>query len=284
MSDIGFYHPLIVHFVIALAIVGVLFRWSSFTGAATFTGPAAAALLLLGTAAAVVAVRSGSDASIDVEVIPGAAALVSEHGEWGLRSRNVLLTISALEIVAVVFKRRGWARLALFGSAALGLAALVCVVETGKRGGEIVYAHAGGVGIRSGDPADVERLLLAGLYNQAQLDERAGREDDAAALIEMAARRFPSEPAVQVMAAQSLLEHRHDPAAALALLRTVTVATDDRPLRFRREWLSADALEALGQPDRARATLLRLRTEFPESARLQRRLDDTQANASAHNG
>ena len=34
MSDIGFYHPLIVHFVIALAIVGVLLRWISFTGVA----------------------------------------------------------------------------------------------------------------------------------------------------------------------------------------------------------------------------------------------------------
>ena len=282
MSDIGFYHPLIVHFVIALAIVGVLFRWASFTGAVRFTGPAATALLLLGTAAAVIAVRSGSDASIDVEAIPGAAALVGEHGEWGLWSRNILLTISVLEILAHIFKRTGWARAARLGSGALGLAALVCVVETGKRGGEIVYARAGGVGIRSGDPADVERLLLAGLYEEAQLDERAGREGDAAALIEMAARRFPSEPAVQVMAAQSLLEHRHDPAAALALLRTVT--TDDRALRFRREWLTADALEALGQTDSARATLVQLRTEFPESTRLQRRLDDTQTNASAHNG
>jgi uncharacterized membrane protein len=283
MSDIGFYHPLIVHFVIALAIVGVLFRWASFTGAAAFTGPAATVLLLLGTAAAVVAVQSGSDASIDVEAIPGAAALVGEHREWGLWSRNTLLAISALELFAVIFKRRGWASPALLGSTALGVAALVCVVETGKRGGEIVYAHAGGVGIRSGDPADVEHLLLAGLYEQAQLDERAGRDDDAAALIETTARRFPSEPAVQVMAAQSLLEHRHDPAAALALLRTITVATDESSLRFRREWLTADALEALGQTDMARATLLRLRTEFPQSARLQRRLGNTQANASGHN-
>jgi uncharacterized membrane protein len=284
MSDVGFYHPLVVHFAIALALVGILFRWASFTGAAPFTGSAATALLLLGTGAAVIAVRSGSDASIDVEAIPGAAALVGEHGEWGLWSRNILLSISALEVFAVIFKYRGWARPARVASAALGLAALVCVVETGKRGGEIVYAHAGGVGIRSGDPADVERLLLAGLYQEAQLDERAGRNDEAAAMIDMAARRFPSEPAVQVLAAQSLLEHRHDPAAALALLHTVTVATDDRPLRFRREWLTADALEALGQADMARATLLQLRTEFPQSARLQRRLDNAQAKGSGHNG
>jgi len=279
MSDIGFYHPLIVHFAIALAIVGVFFRWISFTPVAKFAGPAAAALLLLGTAAAVVAAQSGSDASVDVEALPGAAALVREHGEWGMRTRNILLAISALEVFAVV-TRRDWARPALLGSGALGLAALVCVLQTGERGGEIVYAHAGGVGTRSGDPADVERLLLAGLYHQAELDERAGRADDAAALIEMAARRFPSEPAVQVMAAQSLLEQRHDPAAALALLRTVAVAADEPQLRFRHGWLTADALEALGQTDLARTTLQQLRTEFPDSARLRRRLDTARSNAS----
>ena len=280
MPDVGFYHPLIVHFAIALAIVGVLFRWISFTGAVKFAGPAAAALLLLGTAAAVVAAQSGSDASVDVEALPGAAALVREHGEWGLRTRNVLLAISALEIFAVVVTRRDWTRPALLGSGALGLAALLCVFETGERGGDIVYAHAGGVGTRSGDPADVERLLLAGLYHQAELDKRAGRGDDAAALIEMAARRFPSEPAVQVMAAQSLLEQRHDPAAALALLRAVAVAADDPQLRFRHGWLTADALEALGQTDQARTTLQQLRSEFPDSARLRRRLDTARANAS----
>jgi len=279
MSDIGFYHPLIVHFAIALAIVGVFFRWISFTPVAKFAGPAAAALLLLGTAAAVVAAQSGSGASVDVEALPGAAALVREHGEWGMRTRNILLAISALEVFAVV-TRRDWARPALLGSGVLGLAALVCVLQTGERGGEIVYAHAGGVGTRSGDPADVERLLLAGLYHQAELDERAGRADDAAALIEMAARRFPSEPAVQVMAAQSLLEQRHDPAAALALLRTVAVAADEPQLRFRHGWLTADALEALGQTDLARTTLQQLRTEFPDSARLRRRLDTARSNAS----
>jgi uncharacterized membrane protein len=280
MPDIGFYHPLIVHFAIALAIVGVLFRWIAFTGTAKFAGPAAAALLLLGTGAAVVAAQSGSDASVDVEALPGAAAFVRAHEEWGLRTRNILLAISALEVFAVLVTRRDWARAALVGSGALGLAALVCVVETGERGGEIVYAHAGGVGTRSGDPADVERLLLAGLYHQAELDERAGHADDAAALIEMAARRFPSEPAVQVMAAQSLLEHRHDPAAALALLRTVAVAAADPQVRFRHGWLTADALEALGQTDMAQATLQQLRSEFPDSARLRRRLDTARSNAS----
>jgi uncharacterized membrane protein len=272
MSDIGFYHPLIVHFVVALATVGVLLRWISFTGIAKFTGPAAAALLLVGTAAAVAAVRSGSDASIAVAAVPGSAALVAQHGEWGLRTRNMLLIISALEMVAMV-GRTAWTRALLRASAVAGLVALGCIIETGERGGDLVYAHAAGVGIRSGDPADVERLLLAALYHQAQLDERNGRPDDAAALIEMAARRFPSEPAVQVLMAESLLEHRRDPAAALAALRRIAPAPAEQQLRFRRDWLIADALEALGQPAAAHTILAQLRAEFPDSQRLRRRLE-----------
>jgi uncharacterized membrane protein len=272
MSDIGFYHPLIVHFVIALAIVGVLLRWISFTGVLKFTGPAAAALLLAGTAAAVVAARSGSDASIAVEAVPGSAALVAVHGEWGLRTRNLLLIISVLEILALV-GRTAWTRLVLLGSAVAGLVALGCIYETGERGGDLVYAHAAGVGIRSGDPADVEHLLLAALYHQAQADERAGRADDAAALIELAARRFPFEPAVQLLMAESLLEHRHDPATALTVLRRIAPAAAEPQLRFRRDWLTADALEALDQPAAARTVLAQLRAEFPDNQRLRRRLE-----------
>ncbi len=279
MSDVGFYHPLIVHFVIALAMVGVVFRWISYTGVGGFTGPAATVLLLLATLAVVVAARSGSDASIAVAAVPGSAAFVRAHGEWGMRTRNILLIVSGLELLALVGHGTG-TRFALLASGVVGLAALGCIYETGERGGDLVYARAGGVGIRGGDPADVGLLLLAGLYHQAQLDERAGRTGDAAALIELAARRFPSEPAVQVLAAESLLEDRHDPAAALAVLRAVTVPADDRQLRFRHEWLTADALEALGQAEAAQATLQRLSVEFPANARLRRRLDNTRRNAS----
>ena len=57
---------------------------------------------------------------------------------------------------------------------------------------KLVYAYAGGVGIRSGDPADVERLLLAGLYNEAQAERKAGRLNESAAA-DGARRRAASE-------------------------------------------------------------------------------------------
>jgi len=152
-------------------------------------------------------------------------------------------------------------------------------VQTGKLGGDLVYAYAGGVGIRSGHPQDVGRLLLAGLYQQAQLDERAGRSEDAAALSEAAVRRFPTNVAVQVLAAESLLQERHDPQAALTLLRQSVVPKDERQLRFRHGWLTADALDALGQTDLALVTLHALQAEFPDSERVRKRLEEANRNA-----
>jgi len=273
MPDIGFYHPLIVHFAIGLVMIGVLFRWISFSGRTLFTGPAAAALIFLGTAAAVAAAWSGNDAHIAVEDLPGITPAVRQHQMWGERTRNMLLAVALCEGFALILARRGRARPALLASGVLGLVGVFCLIQTGQRGGELVYAHAGGIGIRSGDPADVGRLFLAGLYHQAQLDEKAGRSAEAALLMEIAARHFPADEAVQVLAAESLLVDRHDPTAALAVLRKVTVPPEERRWRFRHGWLTAEALDALGQSDAAQAALRNLLAEFPDSQRVRRRLE-----------
>ena len=97
--------------------------------------------------------------------------------------------------------------------------------------------------------------------------------------MEIAARHFPSDEAIQVLAAESLLVDRHDPTAALAALRKVTVPTEERRWRFRHGWLTADALDALGQTDAAQATLRNLLAEFPDSERVRRRLEQMGSNA-----
>jgi len=185
--------------------------------------------------------------------------------------------IGGLELLALALRDRAHARRILLASAGLGVVAVLSVLQTGKLGGELVYAHAGGVGIRSGDPEDVARLLLAGLFEQADLDEKAGRAGDAATLLEIAAQRFPADPTVQVRAAEALLEDRHDPAGALALLARPGPTPDEPPLRFRRAWLTADALDALGRHAEARVVLEQLQTEFPDNTRLRGRLARTDA-------
>ena len=77
MPAIGSYHPEIVHFVIALLVIGVVLRLVALTGRLAFAGAAAATLIILGTLATVAAVKSGDDAHGPVERIPGAREAAS---------------------------------------------------------------------------------------------------------------------------------------------------------------------------------------------------------------
>jgi len=235
--------------------------------------PAALTLLAVGTIAAALAVQSGTAAHGPVERIPGVRPAVVEHEEWGIRTRNVFFAVMALEAVAVILWRSPRRRLAYAASAALGLAGLFCLYEAGEHGGNLVYAYAGGVGIRSGEPADVERLLLAGLYNGALVERQAGRPNEAARLLALAGDRHPNDPEVQLAAAESLLLDRQEPRAAIEKLRNIQPPQDNRSLRIRHGMLTADALEAAGQKEGAAAVVQGLITEYPDVARLKQRLE-----------
>jgi uncharacterized membrane protein len=266
------YHPQIVHFAIALLAIGVLFRAVSLIPHPSLSGPSALVLILLGTGAAALAVTSGDAAHGPVEAIPGARLLVESHEDWGRRTLTIFMAVLAVEAVGLMLFKSPKRRHAYLASTIVGLIGLGSVYQTASYGGRIVYSHAGGVGIRGGDPADVERLLLAGLYQQAQVDRQAGRRAAAAALLAQAAERFPGNAEVQLVAAQSLLVDRQDATAALAALKEIAIPREDRDLRVRHTLLTADALEAAEQQDGAVAVLQGLLTDFPDETRLQQRL------------
>ena len=268
------YHPIVVHFVIALATVGVILRWVSLSGRLAFSGPAAATLILIGAAASIVGVRSGLDAHGPAERVPGAREAVMEHEKWGNRTRNSLLALGTLELLGLFLARRGKAQPVLLASGVVGLASLFCVYEAADHGGDLVYSYAGGIGLRRGDPGDVGHLLLAGLYHQAQIDRKGGRAEDAAALLELAARRNPGDAEVQLLAAESQLIDRKDATAELSTLGRIQVPADKPRLRLRHAFLLADGLVASGQKDAARAALQSVRGQFPNDARLKKRLED----------
>lgn len=71
MPSLAANHSQVVHFAIALLFVGVAFRLISLSGRLAFIKHSAAVLLLLGTLAAAVSVKSGADADGPVERIPG---------------------------------------------------------------------------------------------------------------------------------------------------------------------------------------------------------------------
>jgi uncharacterized membrane protein len=265
-------HPQVVHFVVALLIIGVLFRLVALSGKVKWTGPAATALLVMGGIASWVAAKSGTAAHGPVERIPGARDAVEEHEEWGERTRNVFVGVAALELVALALGA-GAARTVRAVSGLVGLAGLYVLYEAAEHGGELVYAYAGGVGIRSGNPEDVSRLLVAGLYNESQTARKAGKGDDANRLIQMLVERNPTDLTTRLMWAESLLLDKKDPAAALAASDSIQVKPDDARFRPRRDMLVADALRQSGRVDSARVVLQATATQFPTNVRVKAKLD-----------
>ena len=276
----GALHPQVVHFAIALLVVGVLFRAVSWLGRPAFVGPAATALLTLGTLAAIVAAYTGDAAHGPVEQMPGLRPAVEDHEFWGGWARNIFLVVLVAEVVALALRNSPKARYALLTSTAVGVLGLGALYEAGEHGGELVYTYAGGVGTRSGNPQDVGHLLRAGLYQQAIADRTAGRADGAAALLDMAAQRFPDDVEVQLARAESLLLDRKNTTAALDALRSIMPPADNRAVRIRHGMLTADALVAAGQREGAIATLQQLLAAVP-SPRVQQRLDTLKAGDSS---
>jgi len=265
-------HPQIVHFAIALLFMGVLLRGVSLTGKVAFTGPAALVLLLVGTVGAVLAVQSGTAAHGPVERVPGARAAVMEHEEWGQRTRNIFLIVAALELVALVPRVSRWRKGMLTASGVVGLMGAASLYEAAEHGGDLVYGYAGGVGIRSGDPADVARLLVAGLYQQAMLDRRQGKPAESAQLIAQLAQRYPDDTSIRLLAVESLIVDRQDGKAALAALKWFPLTLESRFLRFRVGLLRADAFAAAGMPDSAKATLQAMAGEFSNNRAVEDRM------------
>jgi uncharacterized membrane protein len=264
MPDIATLHPQVVHFVIALSLLGVGFRIVSLLWQKSWLNPAAATLLLLGAVAAVLGQKSGVDAHGVAERIPGARQAVVDHEEWGTRSRNVMLVVAGLEILGLIFASKRAGRPIRFVSAAAGLVAAFCIYEAAEHGGELVYNYAAGVGTRSGSREDVTRLLVAGLHHEARLSRDSGRAEDAARLTDEMLRQRPADPTVRFLAIESKLRDRKDPHGALNDLALMPVAAGDPRLAPRHGMLTAQALVAAGMADSARKVLTDLALRFPQ--------------------
>lgn len=274
MPSLAAIHPQVVHFVVALIIVGVLFRLLSLVARMSWLSPAALALVTLGTLASLVAVRSGEDAHGPVERVPGARAAVVDHEEWAERARNVFLILLAVEAVAATLTARkaSGARAAQIAAALAGVVAIGVLYRAADLGGRLVYGYAGGVAVNTGDAEDVSRLLIAAAHQQAILDRQNGKPVDAAQIIDVVAARFPDHLELQLARVDSIINDRKDPASALARLDAIRVPTEDTRLRVRAGLLRSGALAASGDLTAARQVLETLKSEFPTNTQVQRRL------------
>ncbi len=254
MPNIGPLHPQVVHFVVALGIVGVLFRLGSLFWKRSWLNPAATVLILIAAGASVVAVKSGTEAHGITERIPGAREAVQEHEEWGHRARNAFLALAGLEVLTLALTGRSGGRALQFVAAAAGIGAVAVVYEASEHGGDLVYNYAGGIGTRSGNVSDITNLLVAGLYHASRAARDSGQSETAARLIDELARTRPADTTVRLLQAESLIRDRHEPAAAIAMLDSLRTPGDSR-YDVRHGLLQSEAWVAAGQPDSARAVL-----------------------------
>jgi predicted Zn-dependent protease len=119
----------------------------------------------------------------------------------------------------------------------------------------------------------VNRLVLAAMYDRAQLDRTQKNADGAAAAFANLAAQFPGDQSVQLLAVESLLQDKKDFPGALAALSRIPVPLDSDRTRTRYELDRADAFIGNGQKDSARTILTALASRFPTSKRIQDKLD-----------
>lgn len=296
MPNIAALHPQVVHFVVASLMVGLPIYWLGFLRRPRFLRPMASVLLLVGTVAAVVAVKSGADAHGPAERLPDTRDLVVEHEELGERTRNIFAGVLLLELIALgVAWRAGGAGASVmeveigsprdagastkrFAANALRVVAGIAwavgvfqLYETAEHGGELVYEYAGGVGYRSGDQQDLARLLRAGLFAQSRVDREAGRSADAARLMREMTVRFPESLEVQLLGVESLVLDEKDGRGALDALAGLNISADNVRMLLRKQTYAFDAYMLLELPDSARAALDAVPPQYQESQGVRQR-------------
>jgi uncharacterized membrane protein len=143
MFDTTNLHPMIVHFPIALLIVGFLSDIIGLASNKEFFHKAAFYLLVLGTAGVIAAYLSGNSAGESVNEAGALKIALDIHENAALITLWIIVTTALIRIVLVMLKRfRGvykWATVVIFA------AGIVSVANTGHYGGQLVYKHAAGV-------------------------------------------------------------------------------------------------------------------------------------------
>jgi uncharacterized membrane protein len=138
-------HPLVVHFPIALLIAAVavdMLGWALRRN--TALRHVATVLYVLGTLGAVAAYLTGRAASQTVWLPGMAQAVLKEHWDWALRTVWFFAAVTPVRLALLRPSRPdpGHALVATF--ALVGLVGIGLLLETGDRGGRLVFQH--GVG------------------------------------------------------------------------------------------------------------------------------------------
>lgn len=148
MFDLNHLHPMIVHFPIALLIVGFIADAAGIIFKKEFYSKAGFYLLILGTLGVVAAYFSGNFAGEGVTESGALGKALDVHKEAAELSLWLMTGVAVIRIALVLLKKYTgvykWAAFVLF------FAGVLSIARTGYYGGELVYKHAAGVTIDLG--------------------------------------------------------------------------------------------------------------------------------------
>jgi uncharacterized membrane protein len=143
MPDLTHIHPMLVHFPIALLMVGFLSETIGLITKKEFFSTAGFYLLLLGAMGAGAAYLSGQNAGDGITEI-GTLKLALETHEGAAELTLWLAVIAAIVRIAIVMFKK-YSGVYKITAYVLFLCAVLSVARTGFYGGELVYRHAAGV-------------------------------------------------------------------------------------------------------------------------------------------
>ena len=141
--DLTHLHPMIVHFPIALLIVGFLSDIIGLLTKRDFFTQAGFYLFTLGALGVIAAFITGGQAG-DGIVEEGALKQALETHEEAATLAIWVTSIAAIFRIAL-FLLKKYSGVLKMVSLALGLLAVMAIARTGYYGGELVYKHAAGV-------------------------------------------------------------------------------------------------------------------------------------------
>ena len=143
MPDLTHLHPMIVHFPIALLIIGFLSDIAGLIFKKSFFTQAGFYLLILGALGVTAAWFSGQNAGAGISE-EGLLKQALETHEGAARLTIWLVMAAAIaRVVVVLFKK--YTGMLKAGVLLLYFLGVVAIARTGYYGGELVYKHAAGV-------------------------------------------------------------------------------------------------------------------------------------------
>lgn len=167
-------HAMIVHFPIALVLVGFLFETIGFISKKDFFHKASFYILILAAAGAIFSYLTGHSAGEGMESGSLEAAMEA-HEDAALITLWLTIAVAVVRLFMEFWKNSfSWLRIVSF---ILLLGAVGGVARTGYLGGQLVFRHAAGVELSFGNTDNLTPQSGASSANQ-DAAENDGKDDD----------------------------------------------------------------------------------------------------------